>query len=110
MPEDRFLFAPVWRQEPPLQVLFTSNPTTLRQDTFQHAVKTCRFCRPESTFIGSPPPAAATPPGRRFQAPPHRPLSDIAAASSPSPRPVASPRSEEHTSELQSQSNLVCRL
>src|SRR5439155_12613087 len=62
MPEDRFLFAPVWRQEPPLQVLFTSNPTTLRQDTFQHAVKTCRFCRPESTFIGSPPPAAATPP------------------------------------------------
>src|SRR5205085_7494794 len=24
--------------------------------------------------------------------------------------PVASPRSEEHTSELQSQSNLVCRL
>src|SRR2546430_7099666 len=28
--------------------------------------------------------------------------------SSPSPR--ASPRSEEHTSELQSQSNLVCRL
>src|SRR2546430_8144133 len=25
-------------------------------------------------------------------------------------RPCASPRSEEHTSELQSQSNLVCRL
>src|SRR2546430_8971297 len=26
------------------------------------------------------------------------------------PRPAARPRSEEHTSELQSQSNLVCRL
>src|SRR2546430_12698957 len=26
------------------------------------------------------------------------------------PRPPPSPRSEEHTSELQSQSNLVCRL
>src|SRR2546430_17649571 len=26
------------------------------------------------------------------------------------PRPSPSPRSEEHTSELQSQSNLVCRL
>src|SRR2546427_4896342 len=25
-------------------------------------------------------------------------------------RPIATPRSEEHTSELQSQSNLVCRL
>src|SRR5256886_3886105 len=31
---------------------------------------------------------------------------------SPSPRPMrpSAPRSEEHTSELQSQSNLVCRL
>src|SRR2546430_12265998 len=28
----------------------------------------------------------------------------------PPPPPIASPRSEEHTSELQSQSNLVCRL
>src|SRR2546430_7720949 len=34
-------------------------------------------------------------------------------ATKPSPRPrrgTAPPRSEEHTSELQSQSNLVCRL
>src|SRR5688572_32733055 len=29
---------------------------------------------------------------------------------SPAPSPVPSARSEEHTSELQSQSNLVCRL
>src|SRR2546427_4380679 len=29
---------------------------------------------------------------------------------SPSPRLIAGSRSEEHTSELQSQSNLVCRL
>src|SRR2546430_10254097 len=32
------------------------------------------------------------------------------AKASPPPRRGAGPRSEEHTSELQSQSNLVCRL
>src|SRR2546427_5620239 len=39
---------------------------------------------------------------------PSRPGADEAAA--PSARPVLRRRSEEHTSELQSQSNLVCRL
>src|SRR2546430_10444563 len=34
----------------------------------------------------------------------------VAAASPPPPAPQRLPRSEEHTSELQSQSNLVCRL
>src|SRR2546430_8449712 len=33
-----------------------------------------------------------------------------AAPTSPTPSPEKSPRSEEHTSELQSQSNIVCRL
>src|SRR2546427_6211743 len=37
----------------------------------------------------------------------HRPASAVAQSPGPTPRP---PRSEEHTSELQSQSNLVCRL
>src|SRR2546430_9853997 len=34
----------------------------------------------------------------------------VASARSPSHKAAPSPRSEEHTSELQSQSNLVCRL
>src|SRR2546430_1689680 len=42
-----------------------------------------------------PPPRAAAAPAPRTAAP---------------PRPQSSARSEEHTSELQSQSNLVCRL
>src|SRR5688572_32214362 len=44
-------------------------------------------------------------PSRRCSRPRASPASSIACAS-----PRATPRSEEHTSELQSQSNLVCRL
>src|SRR2546430_12191442 len=36
--------------------------------------------------------------------------SQMASAPSPQPTSSARPRSEEHTSELQSQSNIVCRL
>src|SRR3712207_8303100 len=39
-----------------------------------------------------------------------RPLSDSRAAPSLSPTPDQRPRSEEHTSELQSRQYLVCRL
>src|SRR5688572_24902334 len=55
---------------------------------------------------GSPPPARAATPGE--------PRSACAAPARPRrpgfPLPPPAARSEEHTSELQSQSNLVCRL
>src|SRR2546430_11261991 len=56
--------------------------------------------RPPGTPDGAPPCDARRADGTR--APPGR-------SGHPDPRP-ASKRSEEHTSELQSQSNLVCRL
>src|SRR2546427_2814903 len=49
-------------------------------------------------------PGQCRPPRRRAPRP------DDATASSARPRAPARTRSEEHTSELQSQSNLVCRL
>src|SRR5256885_7243436 len=54
---------------------------------------------PYTTLFRSPPPgrAAAWPP-------------PSAAPSPPAPAPRPPPRSEEHTSELQSPCNLVCRL
>src|SRR2546427_8337045 len=41
---------------------------------------------------------------------PPRPRARHCAGAGPGPRPRPGNRSEEHTSELQSQSNLVCRL
>src|SRR3990167_10640473 len=40
----------------------------------------------------------------------HHDLVDVLTAGGHLPIPLAQPRSEEHTSELQSHSNLVCRL
>src|SRR5690349_23663987 len=56
----------------------------------------------------APPPTAAAP---RPRAPPHRtPPRATAPASAPSRRTGTAARSEEHTSELQSRRDLVCRL
>src|SRR2546430_7593896 len=73
---------------------------------------------PYTTLFRSVPPAAvARAPARH--GPPRAPASargtpgnagSAAARSAPEGRPGAGARSEEHTSELQSQSNLVCRL
>src|SRR5206468_11470196 len=60
---------------------------------------------PYTTLFRSPPTAAAS---TADPATPSR--SDRAAGSSKAPRRRASKRSEEHTSELQSRSDLVCRL
>src|SRR2546430_8275823 len=57
---------------------------------------------PYTTLFRSAPPAATT--AHRSRCPP----GDCAAGRSRAPPPEL--RSEEHTSELQSQSNLVCRL
>src|SRR5688572_32654421 len=57
---------------------------------------------PYTTLFRSAPRNVAAP---RSVAAPRR-----APARRRAPRPSAAPRSEEHTSELQSQSNLVCRL
>src|SRR2546427_6649422 len=46
--------------------------------------------------------------GRRLRGPRGVPV--VTALAAPAPRREPRPRSEEHTSELQSQSNLVCRL
>src|SRR5205085_9765558 len=59
------------------------------------------------------PPRATRTPARR--PPPHSTATPAPAGRPASPTPAGSgstsaPRSEEHTSELQSQSNLVCRL
>src|SRR5256886_12302605 len=56
--------------------------------------------------------AAARPPRRRPAPPAPRPVSrrSRTARSPPNPARTARCRSEEHTSELQSQSNIVCRL
>src|SRR2546430_11776240 len=57
----------------------------------------------------APPPPPPAPPGTPGSSPAHQPAPRTPAAhqrsTAPHPR-----RSEEHTSELQSQSNLVCRL
>src|SRR2546430_7414924 len=58
---------------------------------------------PYTTLFRSPAPAEARPPGRRSS----RSRTVVSHATRLQHRP---PRSEEHTSELQSQSNLVCRL
>src|SRR2546427_9620544 len=61
---------------------------------------------PYTTLFRSPPPSRAA---RQF--PPSRARPARRRRSRQAPRPArSSSRSEEHTSELQSQSNLVCRL
>src|SRR2546430_12403900 len=60
---------------------------------------------PYTTLFRSPPsPFAADGRGARH------PIHDVVGESPAHSLPVACDRSEEHTSELQSQSNLVCRL
>src|SRR2546427_6662793 len=79
---------------------------------------------PSSTYSGVLPPLMDEPPRMRTANPP----SDVRVTSTPGKRPISTCstdwpgalarssdvttalRSEEHTSELQSQSNLVCRL
>src|SRR5260370_16878666 len=74
---------------------------------------------PYTTLFRSPPSASRTPPAppfppRRRSAAARRPGSPAAngrrARRNPPPAPPAPVRSEEHTSELQSHLNLVCRL
>src|SRR2546430_9703019 len=60
-------------------------------------------------MIRRPPRSTLFPYTTLFRSQDHRATSE-AARSSPAPRHARGPRSEEHTSELQSQSNLVCRL
>src|SRR2546430_13554322 len=58
-----------------------------------------------------PPPRSRTTPARTGGPATSSLPADATTASPPlSPRRCPAPRSEEHTSELQSQSNLVCRL
>src|SRR5690606_42104302 len=69
---------------------------------------------PYTTLFRSVPPRrpahaldGAAPLGRPGRPGPRRPAAPLPAAP---PRPPVRPRSEEHTSELQSRENLVCRL
>src|SRR2546430_12589161 len=67
-------------------------------------------------MIRRPPRSTLFPYTTLFRSPPRAPAPSLwrsgrGTAGSPRTRPAcAPPRSEEHTSELQSQSNLVCRL
>src|SRR2546427_8154216 len=74
---------------------------------------------PYTTLFRSPQPATVTAatPRARFRnqrtdtkSTPARGAAAVPRAAAPKGRPVQHLRSEEHTSELQSQSNLVCRL
>src|SRR2546430_9739074 len=71
---------------------------------------------PRSTLFPYPTLFRSTRPHTERRTPPtgacHREVSrtEVGVGSSPSTTAVIPPRSEEHTSELQSQSNLVCRL
>src|SRR2546430_10550900 len=69
---------------------------------------------PSCTRAIGPPTAASgdTWPTTRPYVPPENRPSVMSPTASPSPAPMSAEvgRSEEHTSELQSQSNLVCRL
>src|SRR5688572_32050206 len=82
-------------QRPPRSTLFPY--TTLFRS------RTCSARTPAAPALLSHPPGPAAPPR---STPPPLPRSPPASGCAPAtPR-----RSEEHTSELQSQSNLVCRL
>src|SRR5690606_41495296 len=59
--------------------------------------------------VSSSPPPSATPPGSQT-APPPAAGTATGTRSSPTDTTATTPRSEEHTSELQSRENLVCRL
>src|SRR5688572_32216350 len=73
-------------------------------------VQTCAL--PISASWSRPPPARRSRARLRSRRPRARTISCPCGAwcSRPRASPSAIPRSEEHTSELQSQSNLVCRL
>src|SRR5688572_32077044 len=61
--------------------------------------------------VGTGPPARPATPARPRTTPsPRGPAHTRPTIGSPARRPGPAARSEEHTSELQSQSNLVCRL
>src|SRR2546430_3077748 len=88
-------------RRPPRSTLFPSTP--LFRSTQRRAEP--RHCwRPRAS-----PPAPATHPGRRCSQPP-RPHGGRANRHTARNATASTSRSEEHTSELQSQSNLVCRL
>src|SRR5205085_10974917 len=65
----------------------------------------CSARRPSRSRRAKPPPRGSWP---RWTSQPRSPRRT--AACSPATKPGGGARSEEHTSELQSQSNLVCRL
>src|SRR5690606_39454836 len=90
----------------------SSNATTRPPSTWCGALWTSAEPRPYPGFWPSRNSSSAA--GQRGQPPP-RPGRSPATSSAnckPSTRPLtfAQPRSEEHTSELQSRENLVCRL
>src|SRR3712207_8407735 len=86
-------------RRPPISTLFPD--TTLFRSRPPPSAGPCR-----AAPAPGPPPAAAAPPPAGPRAP-GRP----AAAARPSPAaPAPPPRSEEHTSELQSRQYPVCRL
>src|SRR2546430_12542814 len=85
-----FLFFFLMIRRPPRSTLF---PYTTLFRSLHHHARPARRARSGKSFWRAP--------GRSG------PLHEAAAAS---PRPRNFTRSEEHTSELQSQSNLVCRL
>src|SRR5690606_39923248 len=85
----------------PYTTLFRSCPTTrLMPKASPAATATPAVCAPR----GSPPPACPIPRATRAR------VRRRAAVELPPPRSRGFRRSEEHTSELQSRENLVCRL